>query len=284
MEGKNEEIKNGVDRHGTEDHATKRVKVSESNEVSKTTKAGQAKEYGGFECPVTDILHTSYVKSMQDLDNLRELKVYKAEYPENLFQTETVKGLKNPKVRLYFSPLRLRVYVHFEADKKAPNFDDLEEKIIEHFTVEDADPVCTTSLQEFKSWVEEETQSFDHEGKLILKFHSPHDRKFEIRKFNQCEEKFLKQYNAPYQTYLYLDIDNSSMIEDDPYWDYYLLLEVTGESRRLAGFVTAYKSYQSLTRFRMRISQFTILPEYQKQGLAAKLYSTVYQKFLEKAE
>lgn len=48
----------------------------------------------------------------------------------------------------------------------------------------------------------------------------------------------------------------------------------------LAGFVTTYKSYHSLDRYRARVSQFIILPQYQRQGLAYKLYETIYTMFL----
>ena len=105
-------------RHTPADNEpTKRFKVGESmevtNEVTSATQK-QTKEYGGFECHAGDVLFMSYVRSTLDLENLRDLSQHKAEYPENIFQQETIKGLKNPRVRLYFTPVRLRFYMHFE--------------------------------------------------------------------------------------------------------------------------------------------------------------------------
>lgn len=226
----------------------------------------------------------AYVKSVDELSNLSKLKKHKAEYPENVFQAEKIKGLKNPKVTMYFTPLRLRFYFVFECEKKAPNFDDIQQLVRDHFEEEGVDKIFTESLEEFKEWVTEEIEETSFEGKFISEFHTSQGQSYEVYKSNQMEDTFLKQYNYPYQTYLHLDIDNASVIEEDIYWDYYVLLDTSLGYQRVAGFATIYKSLQNLTRFRVRISQVIILPEYQKKGLASSLYSIIYQKFLEKAE
>ena len=281
------------------DDSVKRFKMSdihERNVLSESVK--EKKEYGGFEWDSAGVIQMSFIKNSAELDSLHSLPQYKAEYPENIFKKETVKGLKNPKIRLFFTPIRLRVYIEYNVDKKAPNYDDLLEYTREHFFIENSERIHTESLEEFDNWVEEELSTFHDKGKIVAvlpEVHSNNDKdgeinskssasSYEIRKFNQWDEEFLHKFNGSYQSYLFLDIDNWSVIEEDPYWDYYILFEKSNSNYSIAGFVTIYKSYHSLDKFRMRISQFVILPHYQRKGLATKLYDIVHQKFLDKPE
>ena len=278
-------MKRGSYDGDSDDDSVKRFKISdihERNVLSESVK--EKKEYGGFECDAAGIIQLSFVKTSKDLDSLHTLPQFKAEFPENIFKKETVKGLKNPKIRLFFTPIRLRVYIEFSVTKKAPNYDDLLELVREHFFIEGSDRIHTESLEEFDSWVEEELATFHDKGELVLQLPNEEYNNFEIRKFNQWEEDFLHHFNGSYQTFLFLDIDNSSVIEEDPYWDYYILLDKSQSTYWVAGFVTIYKSYHNLDRFRTRISQFAILPHYQRKGLATKLYDTVYQEFIDKPE
>ena len=101
---KHERNGNGLHINGT---STKRIKTSEFEEEVKEVN----KEYGGLECPVTDIMYSAYVTDVSELDDLTALKTYKVTHPENILQAEKVKGLKDPKIYLYFTPINLRVYV-----------------------------------------------------------------------------------------------------------------------------------------------------------------------------
>ena len=272
--------------NGNPEVVTKRIKTGEDTELDVTVPVNgdtQKKEYGGLECEPKGVIEMSYIKALADCDNLNSLEKHIAEFPDNIFQTDKIKGLKDPKINLYFTPMRLRFYLQVSIARKAPNFDDIEELIKKHFTEEDVDRMFTQDLDEFKTWVGEELTPFTLESKEIVTFHDKHNTQFEVRKIKQDQTDFWKKHNTNYQCYLFLDIDNTSVIEEDYCWEYYLLFDKSGENLLLAGFVTVYRSYHSLSRYRTRISQFAILPQYQKRGLATSLFSIIYQRFLEKA-
>lgn len=134
----------------------------------------------------------SYIRKIDDLSNLESLQQYKATSPDSFLQTETLKGLKNPKARLYFTPNRLRVYYIVEEDKKAPDFDDIGEMILKHYTEEDSDVIVTDNFDTFKSWVEEELSSFNISTKHIFDFQTQDGKNYEICKINLAEEIFHK--------------------------------------------------------------------------------------------
>ena len=270
----------------------KRVKTGENTEALTHE---EKKEYGGLECDLKNIVFISYVRNKEDLENLGDLKSFPATFPENLLQTENLKGIKNPKIRLFFTPNRLRVYLNYSYEKRAPNYDEPDVKIIEHFTDEGEETkegeeqktpedIITQDVDIFESWVNEELSRFEPTHTVIDTFEHENGKKFEILKITRTEEIFSKKFNNPYQYHLFIDIDNTSVIENDPYWHYYILFDVTKGYKTVAGFVSIYKSYQNIMKYRTRISQFIIFPDYQKQGLAYKLHDLVYMKFMSKPE
>jgi histone acetyltransferase 1 len=70
-------------------------------------------------------------------------------------------------------------------------------------------------------------------------------------------------------------IDGSSEIEVDPYWTYFLL--VSKSEKITVGFATTYQFYQNALTMRNRISQYFILPPFQKIGLGKIILSEIYQ-------
>ncbi|CAI2367557.1 unnamed protein product [Moneuplotes crassus] len=263
-------------------NGAKRVKISEEEEIKATPE--ERKEYGGLECPLGDVIKVSYVRSEEELNSLEELKAYPVSFPENLLQAEVLKGIKTPQIRLYFTPVKLRAYCSYTYERRAPSYDEPDLKIKEHFSAgeeEESDSFFTQDLDEFKIWVTEEMKPFEIKHEIVESFTGKDGEIFEIIKFDRKEKDFEKGYNLPYQCHLFIEIDNASVIEDDPYWRYYCLFEVKGDSKILAGFTTIYKSFQNLNKFRTRISQFIIFPDYQRKGLAYKLHDMVYKRYME---
>ena len=146
-----------------------------------------------------------------------------------------------------------------------------------HFS-EEGKSIWTDSFDEFKEWVIEETSNSLSNGKQVASFSSTAN--FTILRFKQSDESFFNNTNTPLQSHLFLYIDEANSIEEDIYWHYYCVFQEKSGHRNLVGFWTVYKSYQSITKYRMRISQFLILPPYQKQGLSLRLYNTVYDIFV----
>jgi histone acetyltransferase 1 len=74
-----------------------------------------------------------------------------------------------------------------------------------------------------------------------------------------------------------LFIDGLSFIELDPYWTYYILYKksyissVKEHAYSVVGYATTYEFWKNEEECRTRISQFLILPPYQKQGFGTIL-------------
>lgn len=67
-----------------------------------------------------------------------------------------------------------------------------------------------------------------------------------------------------WQAYLFLPIETSSFIDDLPFWEYYIIQEVA--TNKLIGFATIFVNYIWADSCRVWISQFIILPDFQKQN------------------
>lgn len=162
-------------------NACKRVKIDENEEATKHV----IKQYGGLECSVKGILKSVYVTNVAQLDYLDSLPQFNHESPETVFDLEKVRGLKNPTVVVYFTPVRLRGYITMTQEKKAPDFDDLIARVLDHYYEEDHQNMITSDLEVFKEWLNEETQRSDYVGKIINEFETDSGKRFEVRKYSQ---------------------------------------------------------------------------------------------------
>jgi histone acetyltransferase 1 len=86
-----------------------------------------------------------------------------------------------------------------------------------------------------------------------------------------------------FQSILLLFIDGLSFIELDPYWTYYIIYKKTqlpstrNYSYAVAGFATTYEFWdKNAGQCRTRISQFLILPPYQRQGFGTELLDVFF--------
>jgi histone acetyltransferase 1 len=71
-------------------------------------------------------------------------------------------------------------------------------------------------------------------------------------------------------------IDGASLIDiTEPHWRYFLLYKDCS----LVGVCSVYYFWSSLSTCRARISQFLILPQYQRQGFGAEFLQTIYAHF-----
>ena len=102
-------------------------------------------------------------------------------------------------------------------------------------------------------------------------------RNFEMYRGKLVDPK-MQKYHKSIQIYLLFFIEASSYIDDsDSLWEVILLFERVGKRRYFAGYTTLYNfmSFPSLKR-RLRISQFLLLPPYQKQGHGKRILEQVH--------
>ncbi|KAJ3398482.1 histone acetyltransferase 1 [Chytridiales sp. JEL 0842] len=112
---------------------------------------------------------------------------------------------------------------------------------------------------------------------------------YEIYKCNFQNPQF-KSYHRRLQTFLLFFIEGASYIdEDDEFWEIYVVFEKrrTAEGKErfaVVGYATVYPFFCWPDRRRLRISQFLILPPFQKKGHGRELYKSLYAYFLSRPE
>lgn len=136
--------------------------------------------------------------------------------------------------------------------------------------------------------MKEDLEEYKPTGKKVYEFDRICDkhRHYEVYKVGLNDKKFPPQMNRSLQALFMFYIESASFIEKDSSWNYFLLYEVVKKfksnptSYRLIGYSTTYETVES-KRLTKRISQFLILPPYQKQGFGKSLVEAIYKYYIE---
>lgn len=98
----------------------------------------------------------------------------------------------------------------------------------------------------------------------------------------------FEAYHESIQTFLTWYIDASSYIDiEDRKWDYFVVYEKCYKDGNdypayyFIGYATVYRYYAFPDKTRPRISQFLILPPFQRRGIGEKLLQAIYQTYYE---
>lgn len=102
------------------------------------------------------------------------------------------------------------------------------------------------------------------------------------------DEPGFESYHENMQTFLLWFIDAASYIDvDDRKWDYFVIYERSTDGQNgsgaphqhiyyFVGYATVYRYYAYPNKTRPRISQFLILPPFQRKNLGARLLQVIY--------
>lgn len=238
-------------------------------------------------CSANDAVQFKLVRSIEDLDN--EATTFHPEYTHQLFgDTEMIFGYTGLKLKFYFSAAKLQLYFTKEATEEVDPDDaqgiraDPVVKIIEEKLEL---PQHFTNIDKFVQCLEEDAQFRPH-GEKVLEFTS-NDRDYEVylsRRDTQDFEGFLK-YHEQMRLFLLWFIDGASFIDvDDDRWNYFVVFEkvkVNGNDQYyFAGYSTVYNYYAYPQNLRPRISQFLIMPPFQKQNVGHNLLKAIYTHYV----
>jgi len=98
----------------------------------------------------------------------------------------------------------------------------------------------------------------------------------------------FREYHQRMQTFILLYIEGGSyIVEDESAWEFVVLYEKRKRrgdpgvaTYHFAGYSSLYPFYCFPERIRLRLSQFVILPPYQRHGHGSALYTAIYQRVL----
>lgn len=195
---------------------------------------------------------------------------------------ESIFGYKDLEVQVYHTAGRLIPYLHINFSDKVSSNDGLIADNVSKILRADMGPDVLTSLDDFLKEVEKDG-SFQPFGQLLHSYNILKDgeeREFQIYK-TDIEHPGFREYHQRLQFFILFFVDAASFIDDaDDKWTFYLLFEKYKCDNKTkyatAGYMTAYRYYAYPENTRPRISQFLIMPPFQRQGHGAQLLQTFY--------
>lgn len=220
----------------------------------------------------------------QKFTNSECLGTFRPLFTHQVFaSSEKIFGYTGLKVDLYLTWATLKVYLRLRYNKMIEKHDDVEKMLSKHFG-----DGFTTNKKKFQSWIKHDLEKFTPPGKKVYEFDRIWDkhRHYEVYKSKLTDKGFTDEMNKSLQAMLFFYIESASFIEKDSSWSYFCIYEVVKKfkshpsSYRLIGYWTTYeladgKSYTN------RISQFLILPAYQKQGFGKSLVEGIYRHYID---
>lgn len=139
-----------------------------------------------------------------------------------------------------------------------------------------------TNLDEFITVMDKKAKVFEPVGEMIEEFKAD-GRTFQIYLCDSSTANFQK-YHGRMESFVFWFIDASNRIEHDERWRFFVVYEKfetkEGETRYASvGYATVYIYFHYPDKVRPRVSQFLILPPFQRKGVGAKLLQKIYQHY-----
>jgi histone acetyltransferase 1 len=131
--------------------------------------------------------------------------------------------------------------------------------------------------------MEKKAKTFEPAGEMIEEFKTDDGRSFQIHLCESSTANFQK-YHARMESFIFWYIDASSRIDHDERWRFFVVYEKfensEGETRFASvGYASVYCYFHYPDKVRPRISQFLILPPFQRKGIGSKLLQKIYQYY-----
>lgn len=231
-------------------------------------------------------------------------------------ESEKIFGYQNLQIDLRYNASDMRPHLSISYCKKFPGVGDTEATDIDGILRDFLPEVAFQKKSDFETAIKNLRQDWTPPGELAATFTTPDGSTFEVWK-GTLADPGVKQLVRRIQILVPLFIEGGSEISvddaDADRWTVFLLYQKNAsgsDSSRptyvFAGYCTAYRFFHfrpptpplspaernlddlplggdfdlSLLPCRTRISQFIIIPPFQKKGLGPRLYSTIYQNYI----
>ncbi|KAI9552811.1 hypothetical protein GHT06_020691 [Daphnia sinensis] len=235
-----------------------------------------------------EALDLKLVREPSDVQN--DETTFKPEMSHQIFgENESIFGYQNLKISLYYTAGKLNTYLgmSYKAEVDPKQFDGAIADDVMGAISAKLPPGYMTNLDDFVATLNKE-QTFKPFGDLLSTYSinkgSAKERHFQ---FYSCtiEETGFRSYHERLQTFLLWYVDAASFIDvDDDRWRFYLIFEKYpcdgGHRYAICGYATVYLYFAYPNKTRPRISQFLVLPPFQRLGLGAELLNVIYRSFL----
>ncbi|PFH52471.1 hypothetical protein AMATHDRAFT_139905 [Amanita thiersii Skay4041] len=260
-------------------------------------------------------LSLSFVRSTADSQVLAEGESYSNFHPAFTYplygEDETIYGYKDLAIDLRFSSGSLVQYLNVKYSEKLPSttVDDVEGILADFIP-----PGFLRDEATFLQQVETDAESFRPHGELVDSYTRPSPQAIsrskgkstgigigELKSEDTIEYEVyhstwdtpgFKEYHRRLQLLVLLYIEGGSYINDDEdSWEFMVLYEKRKRKApsaistyHLVGYSSLYNFYHFPEKVRMRLSQFIIIPPYQRHGHGSELFQAIYRHVLSRSD
>jgi len=215
------------------------------------------------------------LESDPDLFGCKEL-IFNPEYTNQIFgEEEKIKGYRNLQVNIHMTSGNLYAYLDIASTYKAPDATDIQTALVDNCFLQG----LVESKDDFIVKMQEE-KSFKPYGTRLKEYNgADSSESYEIYHCTFGTPGF-KAYNKRLQVFLLFLIDAASYLDDnEENWDYYIIYRKSQQNiYTIVGYTTVYNFYQSTKKKRTRISQFLILPPFQRKQHGTQLLNFIYER------
>jgi histone acetyltransferase 1 len=262
----------------------------------KKSKLGIQKEEeisAGFISNSNEVIYFKIIHSEEEFKNFQNLTnlehCFNPQFTNQIFENELITGYKNLKILISLTPRFFFPHFKIIYDKCLKVKDDIELILKNHF-----DNLFETNeakyLEKLKYDLGDSESIFENDesrsdrpfitfppkGKLISEGKLD-DKKLAIYHINVVKDKFTEE-NFNYQCICTFFIDGASFIPyEDSFWSYYIIYEMIQDNQEMEnpkklrfnvlGYTTTLNVNLSLNSHRTMVSQFLVLPPFQRKGL-----------------
>ncbi|KIK99725.1 hypothetical protein PAXRUDRAFT_452578 [Paxillus rubicundulus Ve08.2h10] len=241
-----------------------------------------------------EALVLSLVRAREDKQVLGDNESYEAFQPTFTYpiygEDEKIYGYQDLVIDLRFASGSLAQFlsVHYAEKLVASSTVDDVEGTLKQFVP----PGWETDEEAFLARVEKDATSFTPIGRRVYSYtrptpsaSTPGDIEYEVYHATFDDPGF-REYHRRMQIFILLYIEAGSYLnEEEDGWEFVVLFEKRKRKNGTAayhfiGYSSLYNFYCFPENVRMRLSQFVILPPYQRQGHGSELYKAIYQYIL----
>ena len=270
---------------GTEKDSLKRKAEIEKKEEKTSKNKGEqelSKEEENCQTQANKVIYFKIIYNEKDFDNFQNLNLensFQPTFTYEIFANELIHGYKGLKILISLTPKTFFAHINIKFSHKLQINDNLQEIFANHFKDR-----YTTEKKIFLSELQKENDIINPKGKLILEKEKRKLYNIDILNDNFTAESYSLQALCTFF------IDNASFIPlETNFWGYFIIIETYDEKEKennindknkawhTIGF-TSYKNFHvEFQKYYTMISQFFIMPPYQRKGLGTFLLENCYK-------
>ena len=252
---------------------TKKDTSSKAKDLEQITKEANGKV--SSEINANKIIYFKIVNNEAEFDSFQNMNLensFQPTYTYELFTNEIIHGYKGLKILISLTPKTFYAHLNIQYTEKQIINDDIENILAQHFKER-----FTRNKDTFINKLNQENK-ISPKGKLIFTEKNRNIYNIDILNDDYTEENYSIQALCTF----FIDAASFIPIETN-FWGYFVIVENmenkddNNENWKIVG-ICSYKNFHiELYKYYTMLSQFLIMPPYQRKGLGTFLLENIYK-------